>query len=233
MYYDFLGRIIVCFILSFFIGLERQWQRRITGLRTNVLVSLGAFLFVILSVKLGITSDSTRIASQVVSGIGFLGAGVILKDGTHIKGLNTAATLWCNAAIGILCAYGYLFEAIIGTIFILISNILLRKLGIRMLDRAVQNDNNYLLTLVCREKYQLDYRKQIVEWIEKTNILLDGMNIHDIEDGKIKIRVYLSARNSVEIEKKVNYFSIDHNIISVSFKMISEDYKKVVEMDEV
>lgn len=233
MDYEFLGRIIVCFILSFFIGLERQWQRRITGLRTNVLVSLGAFLFVILAVKLNIKDDSTRIAAQVVSGIGFLGAGVILKDGGHIKGLNTAATLWCNAAIGILCAYGFLNEAIIGAIFILISNILLRQLGIRMLDRGIQNDNNYVLKIVCREKYNLEYRKLIINWIEKTTLLLDEISLNEIDDGKVKIKIYISARNSVEIEKMVNHLSIDNNIISVSFQMISEDIKKALETDEV
>lgn len=230
---EFLGRILVCFILSFFIGLERQWRRRITGLRTNVLVSLGAFLFVSLAVRLRIQTDSTRIAAQVVSGIGFLGAGVILKDGGHIKGLNTAATLWCNAAIGILCAYGFLNEAIIGTLFILISNILLRKLNIKMLDSDIQNDNNYIITIVCREKYNLEYRKFIINWIEKMNLLLDEMSCCDIEDGKIKIKAYISAHNSIEIEKIVNHLSVDNNVISVSWKMLSEDLKKVLETDEV
>lgn len=85
-------RILVCFALSIIIGLERQCRHRMVGLRTNVLVSLGAFLFVCVSFG-STTSDQTRIAAQVVSGIGFLGAGVILRDGSKIKGLNTAATL--------------------------------------------------------------------------------------------------------------------------------------------
>ena len=104
----FLIRITICFALSILIGLERQLRHRMVGLRTNVLVCIGAFLFVYLSFGANIVnSDTTRIAAQVVSGIGFLGAGVILRDGSKIKGLNTAATLWCVAAIGTLCRSYY------------------------------------------------------------------------------------------------------------------------------
>jgi len=93
----FLIRITICFALSILIGLERQLRHRMVGLRTNVLVCIGAFLFVYLSFGANIVnSDTTRIAAQVVSGIGFLGAGVILRDGSKIKGLNTAATCCSN-----------------------------------------------------------------------------------------------------------------------------------------
>lgn len=230
---EFLANILICFILSFFIGLERQWRRRNIGLRTNVLVSLGSFLFVALAVNLNISSDSTRIAAQVVSGIGFLGAGVILKDGIHIRGLNTAATLWCNAAIGVLCAYGFLYEAIIGTIFILVSNILLRKLSILMVGSYNQNDSNYLLTVVCKERHQNVYRNEIIDWIEKYNISLENIETNELEDSLVKLKFYICSRNATEIEKMVLKLSRDTNIISISFKMISEDYKKALENDEV
>lgn len=120
----FIFRICVCFILGVFIGFERQWRRKPIGLRTSTLVCLGSFLFVAVS-NLLIDSDLTRIAAQVVSGIGFLGAGVILRDGMNVRGLNTAATLWCSAAIGTLTAFGFLLEAFIGTGFILFSNVFL------------------------------------------------------------------------------------------------------------
>ena len=87
---EFILYLIICFILSFLIGIERQYRRRVVGLRTTILVSLGAFLFVTFSFSVGAT-DLSRIASQVVTGIGFLGAGVILKDGQKIRGLTTAA----------------------------------------------------------------------------------------------------------------------------------------------
>lgn len=229
----FLGRILVCFILSFFIGLERQWHRRITGLRTNVLVCLGSFLFTYLVVSLSIVSDSTRIAAQVVSGIGFLGAGVILKDGGRVTGLNTAATLWCNAAIGVLCAYGLLNEAIVGTIFILISNVLLRKLNIKMLDSDIQSNNNYIVTLVCKEKYSSQIRKEMIDWLENSNIVLKELNCYDIEESKIRMKLSLSTSNANEMEKLIHHFSVDNNLLSLSYKISSEDLKKAVEDDEV
>ena len=229
----FLGRILVCFILSFFIGLERQWHRRITGLRTNVLVCLGSFLFTYLAVSLSIVSDSTRIAAQVVSGIGFLGAGVILKDGGRVTGLNTAATLWCNAAIGVLCAYGLLNEAIVGTIFILISNVLLRKLNIKMLDSDIQSNSNYIVTLVCKEKYSSQIRKEMIVWLENSNVVLKELNCYDIEESKIRMKLSLSTSNANEMEKLIHHFSVDNNLLSLSYKISSEDLKKAVEDDEV
>ena len=109
----FIIRLVICFSLSILIGLERQLRHRMVGLRTNVLVCIGAFLFVYLSYGIDV-NDKTRVAAQVVSGIGFLGAGVILRDGSKIKGLNTAATLWCVSAIGVLCASGLVVEAVQG-----------------------------------------------------------------------------------------------------------------------
>ena len=91
-YTEFLFQIIVCFLLSSCIGIERQYRRRLVGLRTIILVSLGAFLFVRFSYAFP-DADMTRIAAQVVAGIGFLGAGVIIKDNKSVKGLTTAATL--------------------------------------------------------------------------------------------------------------------------------------------
>ena len=85
------------------IGFERQWHQRMAGLRTNALVSLGAAGFVVFSMAVA-DSSPTRVAAQVVSGIGFLGAGVILREGINIRGLNTAATLWCSAMVGTLPA---------------------------------------------------------------------------------------------------------------------------------
>ena len=122
-YLTFLGRISVCFILGIIIGLERQYRRKIAGIRTIALVSLGSFLFVSIS-DLTPASDITRIAAQVVSGIGFIGAGVILRDGKEIRGLNTAATLWCSSAIGTLTALG--ISAVIGLI----------ALGVNIIDGA-------------------------------------------------------------------------------------------------
>ena len=99
---DLCVSILIAFVLATLIGAERQWRQRNAGLRTNVLVAVGAAAFVTLGMRLNGQAGAVQIAAYVVSGIGFLGAGVIMKDGAQISGLNTAATLWCSAAVGIV-----------------------------------------------------------------------------------------------------------------------------------
>ena len=129
-------RLGLALILGSLIGAERQWRQRTAGLRTHALVAAGAAMFVMLTALTAGTADvSFRIAGQVVSGIGFLGAGVILRHGASVTGLNTAATLWCSAAIGTLAACGMYEPAIIGTIGVIAANISLRPVG-RALNRS-------------------------------------------------------------------------------------------------
>ena len=97
--------LLVAMGLGAMIGFERQWRQRMAGLRTNTLVALGAATFVVFAGQFSDTSP-TRVAAQVVTGIGFLGAGVISKEGVNVRGLNTAATLWCAGAIGLLAGVG-------------------------------------------------------------------------------------------------------------------------------
>ena len=92
------ARLGLALALGSVIGFERQWNQKMAGLRTNALVSLGACGFVVFSAVVG-QGDPTRMAAQVVSGIGFLGAGIILREGVNVHGLNTAATLWCSAMV--------------------------------------------------------------------------------------------------------------------------------------
>ena len=129
---EFTIRLSFAFILGSLIGIERQWRQRKAGLRTNTLVSTGSALFVMLSVMTENDTSPTRIAAQVVSGIGFLGAGVIMRDGMNVRGLDTAATLWCSAAVGTLTGAGLLAESVIGSIFILIANTVLRPIAHRV-----------------------------------------------------------------------------------------------------
>lgn len=104
----FLLRVSIALLLGALIGAERQLRQRLTGLRTNALVSTGACLFVLMTQAVpGMApADASRVAAYVVSGIGFLGGGVIMRDGFNVRGLNTAATLWCTAAVGVLCSLG-------------------------------------------------------------------------------------------------------------------------------
>jgi putative Mg2+ transporter-C (MgtC) family protein len=97
-------RLVLALVFGCVIGFERQLRQRLAGMRTNTLVSVGSALFVLMGMMTPGDGSPTRIAAQVASGIGFLGAGVIIRHGLNVRGLNTAATLWCSAAVGILCS---------------------------------------------------------------------------------------------------------------------------------
>lgn len=188
-YTEFLFQIIVCFLLSSCIGIERQYRRRLVGLRTIILVSLGAFLFVRFSYAFS-DSDMTRIAAQVVAGIGFLGAGVIIKDNKSVKGLTTAATLWCAAAIGILCAANLLFEAATGTLIVLFTNIVLRTVNkkINALSGNV-NYNIYSFSIICEEDSESSVLKTIKDIVKKHESLINSIVTNEIEAGDVKIEL--------------------------------------------
>lgn len=118
----------VAFVLGTLIGAERQLRQRSAGLRTVVLVCVGAAAFVDIGMRLWEHEGAVRIISYVVSGIGFLGAGVIMKEGANVRGLNTAATLWSSAAVGACAGVDRVAEAAMVAAFILAANTLLRPL---------------------------------------------------------------------------------------------------------
>jgi len=129
--YDFLDSMVsltAAFVLGTLIGAERQYRQRGGGLRTHVLVAVGAATFVDIGQHLNGNAGATQIIAYVVSGVGFLGAGVIMKQGSNVWGLNTAATLWCSAAVGACAGADLAFEAVALTIFVLAGNTLLRPL---------------------------------------------------------------------------------------------------------
>ena len=121
-------RLLVGFFLAVGIGIERQWLKTRSVLKTNVLVTLGSAMFVMLSIMTPGEASPTRISAQIVSGVGFLGGGVILREGASVRGINTAATLWCAAAIGTLVGSGYLAQAYVSTLAVVGANLLLRPL---------------------------------------------------------------------------------------------------------
>jgi len=120
-----ISRIGLAAVLGYLIGVERELHGKVVGTRTISLIVIGTALYVLMSPTI-IGGDNSRIIAQVVSGIGFLGAGIIFKDGDSVKGLTTAATVWCAAAVGGLCGFGMFAEAILGTIAIVTINLFFR-----------------------------------------------------------------------------------------------------------
>lgn len=219
-YTDFLIRITAALILSFFIGLERQWRRRAVGLRTNVLVCLGSFLFVSLPFLMTEVEFDFKVAAQVVSGIGFLGAGVILKDGLNIRGLNTAATLWCSAAIGVLCASGLLLEAATGTAFVLLSNIVLRAITRNLIKREMaKKKQSYNLKIVCAKEKEMILRTMLIQNISDENLILDNLDTTS-NDDRVSINVHITLDNNDDssLEHIVSRFTMEPGVVHVGYK---------------
>lgn len=215
-YNEFIIRIAISLFLSLLIGIERQWRRRSVGIRTNVLVSLGSFLFASIPVIMG--GDSLRIAAQIVSGIGFLGAGVILQDGRNISGLNTAATLWCDAAVGVLCSMGLIKEAITGTLLILLINIVLRYITRKITDLN-ETVKDYRLSLITDK--EIETKEKLFSTLEKNKIKVNNIQTKKIKDNNIKITVtlMLQSRQS-KLDNLIKTLTLNKNISYINYKSI-------------
>ena len=193
----------VSFVLATLIGLERQWRQRSAGLRTNVLVAVGAAAFSDLGLRLLGAEGATRIISYVVSGIGFLGAGVILKDGTNIRGLNTAATLWCSAAVGTLSGSGLPAEAATLAGFVLAGNTLLRPL-VNWVNRrpmtADVTESKYIVHATCSPSDVSDVRDLLDAELDRAHYpIREVETLSDTED-QVELAAILVPTTADEVE---------------------------------
>lgn len=219
----FLIRISICFVLGITIGIERQCRRKIAGIRTVTLVSLGAFLFTSIS-YLTASDDITRISAQVVSGIGFLGAGVILRDGINVRGLNTAATLWCSAAIGTLTALGFVIEAIIGVLYILISNVLLRFISRKMMRKTNINNNDiYCLKVLCTREKEPVVRNMLVQKLKSNHFIIKHLKTNKI-DKVLGVDFVLEIENNISqnIHTIINRICVEPGVLSLEYNKLGK-----------
>ncbi|MBS4729745.1 MgtC/SapB family protein [Mycobacterium sp. SM1] len=219
---DFALRLAVGLGCGALIGLERQWRARMAGLRTNTLVATGATLFVLYAAA---TNDSspTRVASYVVSGVGFLGGGVILRQGFTVRGLNTAATLWCSAAVGVLAAGGHLAFALIATGTIIAVHLLGRPLG-RLIDpgNPVDEDEEqqpYQVQLICRPKSEKYARAQIVQHTSANDLILRGIHTGRADDENVALTAHLlmDGHAPAKLERLVAELSLQPGIYAVQW----------------
>lgn len=215
---SFVIGILICFILSFAVGLERQYRGRFIGLRTAILLAIGTYMFVSMSFIVGASkTDITRIAAGIVSGVSFIGAGVIIKQGNKVQGLTTAATLWCDAAIGVLCATGAYYEAIVGTVIVIVVNLLLRKLSHNFNKDVYQklSRENYILVLSVSIDKVKSVRKQI-------NDLLHDKS-YDIEVDNFKM-----SKNRASIDMEITF-----SVKSVQSAFIDELLEKLGNNEDI
>jgi putative Mg2+ transporter-C (MgtC) family protein len=187
---DSLVSLLAAFVLGGLIGAERQYRQRGGGLRTHVLVAVGAATFVDIGQHLNGNAGATQIIAYVVSGVGFLGAGVIMKQGNNVWGLNTAATLWCSAAVGACAGADLAFEAVALTGFVLAGNTLLRPL-VNAINRAPINEGTteaiYEVRVTTSPEHLDDSRELLREKLEAANYPLQDIEVIEREGGGVEL----------------------------------------------
>jgi putative Mg2+ transporter-C (MgtC) family protein len=191
--YDFLDTLVslsAAFVLGTLIGAERQYRLRTAGLRTNVLVAVGAAAFVDIGMHRTGADGAVRIIAYVVSGIGFLGAGAIMKEGMNVRGLNTAATLWGSAAVGCCAGADLIAQAALLTVFVLAGNTLLRPL-VNAIERAPLDERTseatYQFRLTVDADALADVRELLVEKLEASHYPVGDVDVVERADESIEV----------------------------------------------
>jgi len=191
---DSLVSLVTAFVLGSLIGLERQYRQRTAGLRTNVLVAVGAAVFVDMANRLGGHEGAVHVAAYVVSGIGFLGAGVIMRQEGNIQGINTAATLWGSAAVGACAGADLILEATLGMLFVLMSNTLLRPIvnaiNRKPLDTAA-TEVTYSMYVIAPKAHQKQAREFLEQTLEAASYPVRELTVHPFGQQDVEITATL------------------------------------------
>ena len=201
-------RLLSALLLSFAIGLEREMTNKYAGLRTNILVCLGACLFTIISIygfpevsvtgdELG-TRDTARVAAQVVTGIGFIGAGTVFRHGATVFGLTTAATLWVSAAVGMACGAGMFSIAIFATVFSILVLVSVRLFERNILVSTAKNTKRIKMSISCLNENSNSIYDYIIENSKYLIEVSKKLNKQDENMTKIVVILDFAGRNPVQ-----------------------------------
>ncbi|MCC8088802.1 MAG: MgtC/SapB family protein [Rikenellaceae bacterium] len=226
--YTFATRLLLAFICGGIIGIERQIRQKNAGLRTNTLVALGSAAFILLSVCLtGTTGDPGRIASQIVTGVGFLGGGLILKDGFSVRGLNTAATIWCSASVGTFAGLGLTYQALIMVGFVIATHCLFRPLGFTIGKYFTSKEDNtniyYSFRIRCKAQIENHIRVMMLNTISiDPHLQLRSLKSCDDDDPAysfIKAEIFSTGKHDIVIEKLAAKLTIEYGVTQVNWEI--------------
>ena len=224
---EILIRVIFAIILGSVIGFEREMTNKSAGLRTQIMVCLGACIFTILSiygfstaVSIYPIGDPSRVAAQIITGIGFIGAGTVLRQGLTVTGLTTASTLWIVAAIGMACGCGMISLATVSTILAVAILVLIRIFELKIMPHNLKHQKKLKVSFVCRyDEYEDVYKKLIdlfPDIFDYTHKTVD----EDADKLKISAKIYSNEKNPViQIYKQLDEMK---NLQSLSVKEIFE-----------
>jgi len=223
---EFMVRLALALLCGVIIGVERQWRQRTAGLRTYALVSTGSALFVLIACLTPGDSAPTRVASQIVTGVGFLGAGVIMRSGLSVRGLNTAATIWCSSAVGTLAGSGFLLQAIVGAVLVLGINLLFQPLVVMINRQPVdpgEQEIKYMMQLTCEGGRESSIRTLLVEMIGAAPLVL-----HQVESARgpgeqqmtIKAMFSSPEREDGQVEQLATRMCLEKEVVALTWQMV-------------
>lgn len=228
---ELLTRVGLATALGIAIGFERQWRSRMAGLQTMALVSMGSALFLILSAySFDQEGDRLRVAAQIVSGVGFLGAGVIMKQGVSVTGLNTAATLWATAAVGALAGAWMWREAVAGAVIVVAGNWFLQPLGTR-LDRMTTKGGRdvtpaeYRLSVVCGATVEAEVKALTAQALSAPHFQLravQSLPAHTADQTEVRVEYTAAVRDDPSAEDAIRALSGHAGVTSVRWSLINE-----------
>lgn len=230
---DFVLRLGAALLCGSLIGVERQFRQHEAGLRTSALVASGSALFVLIAGLSSTDTDPLRIAPQIVTGVGFLCAGVILRDGLHVRGLTTAGTLWCASGIGLLAGSGYYLAALAGSGFVLAANMLLRPLAnFISLHSHVPSEAavDYVLRITCLSQQERLLRSLMVQEIKGDSLSLQALQSR--KDPQDNSRVDVTARIQAEghqdalIEQIVARLCLEEGVSEVRWEIAADEEER-------
>jgi putative Mg2+ transporter-C (MgtC) family protein len=224
-------RVGLATLLGLAIGIERQWRSRMAGLQTMALVSMGSALFLILGAyAFHRDVDPTRVAAQIVTGVGFLGAGLIMKQGSSVTGLNTAATLWATAAVGALAGAWAWREAVAGAGIIIVGNTFLHPLAARM-DRLHFEAGrelppvNYVVEVVCQGAAVDTVRASLIAAVSGSGFRLNSLSVRDTDttnEVRLRADVWTAKRDDARVENAVRVLAAEPTVREVGWSIANQ-----------
>ncbi|NML32759.1 MgtC/SapB family protein [Paraburkholderia antibiotica] len=225
MHPEIIHDLLAAVALGALIGMERQSRQRFTGIATHALVSLGAATFTTLPFLLGEEGQVVRMAAPVVSGIGFLGAGVIIRDGLSVRGLSTAATVWGTGAVGVIAGSGFLATALIAALLIILCNLALPPLA-RFIYRHApvepRNECYYIIEVVTQSQQEALVRATLLQRLDANGLSLQSLESHALKSSaqvEVNAVVFAPQQQDEQLEVLVGELALAPHVSAVSWSV--------------
>lgn len=221
---EFIIRMLIVAAIGFVIGIERQITGHVAGLKPTVVIAIGSMVFVSVEIVLG--NNDARMAANIITGIGFLCSGVILKNGLSVNGLNTSATLWATAAISVLVGYGYEMYGIIAAGALLLLNLLLPFVSkafkpIKFFT-DISNEDAFYIHVVCLKSDVPDV-KEIIMGNATEKLKIDSIQVSSITEDKFRVKAKLeSNHNRTEEVVAISDKIFNRGVLSVTWEKSEE-----------